>query len=127
MMPSVFRVAHIVARIDHRCCECGGTIKPLDVYERTVGCWDGDWSTYKVCLGCEEARDFYVEHFADGRDPDDGQFCFTSLFADFMDVVWELPDNGTRFEGLRHLAKMRIRNRQARKAVAANDNQGGAA
>ena len=113
MMPAVCREAHIVARREHRCCECGGTIQPLDVYERTVGLWEGGWDTFKVCLGCEEARDFYVEHFADGRDPDDGQFSFTALFADLMDAVWDLP-NGKRFEGLRHLAKMRIRNRLAK-------------
>lgn len=119
MMPAVCRVAHIVARREHRCCECGGTIQPLDVYERTVGLWEGSWGTFKVCLGCEEARDFYVEHFADDRDPDMGQFTFQALFDDLRESISELPMDGSRFEGLRHLAKMRRRRFQAMKGGAA--------
>ena len=59
-LPQVVTVTHHVARNQHQCCECGGIIAPLDVYERTKGNWDGNWSIFKVCVPCIEARDWLV-------------------------------------------------------------------
>lgn len=61
MMPSCSTVTHRVARKEHRCYECGGTIAPLDVYECTSGIWDGSPNRFKVCQHCEEARDWLLE------------------------------------------------------------------
>lgn len=59
-LPQVITVTHHVAHKEHKCCECGGIIAPLDVYERTKGQWDGAWSVFKVCVPCIEARDWLV-------------------------------------------------------------------
>lgn len=59
-LPQVVTVTHHVAHKEHKCCECGGIIAPLDVYERTKGQWDGNWSIFKVCVPCIEARDWLV-------------------------------------------------------------------
>lgn len=54
---SVVFDSYPVARRPHRCCECGKTIHRGEQYERTKGCWDGSWSTYKTCIGCANLRD----------------------------------------------------------------------
>lgn len=59
-LPQFVTVTHHVAHKEHKCCECGGIIAPLDVYERTKGQWDGNRSIFKVCVPCIEARDWLV-------------------------------------------------------------------
>lgn len=60
-MPSCSKVKHIVARLEHTCCECRGLIAPLDVYELTTGIWDGKADRFIVCGPCEMARDWLLE------------------------------------------------------------------
>lgn len=53
-----------VARIKHTCSECGGAINPGDRYERSVGNWGGDFSTFKTCSVCAEIRNaFFCEGY----------------------------------------------------------------
>lgn len=59
-MPVFTEVSHHVAKKEHSCCECGGIIAPLDVYERTAGKWDSGFSVFKVCGHCEAARDWLL-------------------------------------------------------------------
>lgn len=47
-----------VARIDHRCCECGRTIRKGEVYHRAQGLCDGHFSTYKTCQHCKATAPF---------------------------------------------------------------------
>lgn len=55
--PSVHSVKVVKARKAHRCCECGEAIEKGERYERYSGCWDGEWTDYKTCLGCRAIRD----------------------------------------------------------------------
>lgn len=51
----VFHSATPVARIEHRCGDCGRTIIPGERYHRGEGLIDGYWSTNKVCGHCDAA------------------------------------------------------------------------
>lgn len=120
MLPEFISSKHVVARKRHRCSECHGFIEPGDVYERVAGSWDGRFDTFKTCIHCEEARDFY-EHEAesrDWRDPDDGSFAFTCVFEDLHEFA-EQCDAGTgmKFRAYRHVVGMRRRYKQAKEAV----------
>lgn len=41
-----------VARVRHRCTECGGPILPGERYDRVASLYDGAWSHYKTCPRC---------------------------------------------------------------------------
>lgn len=49
----------VKARKQHKCCECGDTIEPGTTYEKTVGVWDREFSTFKTCEACVEIRKRY--------------------------------------------------------------------
>ena len=55
--PEMFVQREIKARKEHRCCECGDTIKRRDIYENSTGKWDGSFLIYKTCLICREIRE----------------------------------------------------------------------
>jgi len=55
-LPSVFRAEEPIARVTHKCCECGHVILPGESYGKAVGCWDGRWETYKTCEPCADLR-----------------------------------------------------------------------
>lgn len=46
------------ARITHRCVECCRVIQPGEHYHRTEGCYEGRFSTYKVCKHCHALGDY---------------------------------------------------------------------
>jgi hypothetical protein len=54
--PKVFERDEIVARKTHRCCECGGTILPGNVYERVSGLWEDKWYHFSTCERCADLR-----------------------------------------------------------------------
>ena len=56
-MPAAFRQKERVARRDHECCECYGTIKAGTRYMYSSGVWDGQGSSFKTCLRCDAVRD----------------------------------------------------------------------
>jgi len=60
-LPAVSSTKTPVARIQHSCCECDVPIQPGQRYERTNGCWDGEWRVYKTCWPCYELRHKYAE------------------------------------------------------------------
>jgi hypothetical protein len=119
-MPSFCNVIHRVARKQHTCTECRGHIKPLDVYERVSGCWDGEVQTFKTCLYCEQARDFYVEEIKGTwmHDPNEGDYRFTQVMQDLLDITSDIPTgDGKRFRAYRYVVEAKKR-REAAKAVA---------
>ncbi len=50
--PECFSEAQRVARKEHRCVECGGTIVKGDIYRHMSGIWDGTPDTFKWCDTC---------------------------------------------------------------------------
>ncbi|MBN3951918.1 MAG: hypothetical protein HWQ38_37830 [Nostoc sp. NMS7] len=47
----------VVAELSFPCCECNHPIKAGEKYRHIRGCWDGDWSTYGMCLSCSRVSD----------------------------------------------------------------------
>lgn len=56
--PSFYREQKRKASKPHRCCECGATIAPSEVYQLSVGLWDGEFSVYKTCPRCLALVDY---------------------------------------------------------------------
>lgn len=44
------------ARVEHKCEECGRTIAPGEIYERTAAVWEGEFFTSVACAHCGAAR-----------------------------------------------------------------------
>lgn len=111
MMPSFCNTIHRVARKQHRCCECLGTIEPADVYERVTGCWDGSMATFKTCLHCETARDdlIIINKEYDWYGEDGAMFCFEGLEEELHDAMGEVRKPGEAFKLGRHIVGMRKR------------------
>lgn len=121
-MPDFTEVTHHVARKEHKCYECGGIIEPLDVYERTAGKWDGDFSVFKVCGHCETARDWllnetdWLEYLdpAGGLDGIQGaQFYFGSLREHLQEQASEC-DRKYAFRAYRFIVLMDRRRKAAK-------------
>lgn len=55
--PSVSSVKIVRGRKAYRCCECGETIEKGERHESYAGCWEGEWTTHRTCLGCKAIRD----------------------------------------------------------------------
>ncbi len=62
----------VVARKDHRCCECRRPIKKGDVYWYFAACWPSisGWNSFKTCLRCEEIKSLALLKWPT-RDPED--------------------------------------------------------
>jgi hypothetical protein len=56
---SVFRRKVIVARKQHKCCECGATIQPGEKYEKVDGLWEDMWEHHTTCAICDRIRQDY--------------------------------------------------------------------
>ena len=48
----VWQESEHVARKRHRCCECGGSIKPGWSYSQATCLYDGRWSHMRRCPSC---------------------------------------------------------------------------
>lgn len=55
---TVYHKQDHIARIKHRCDECGRTIWPGEVYERVRAIWEGDPYVCKTCIRCLDVREF---------------------------------------------------------------------
>lgn len=55
--PSIFHKKVVIARKDHRCCECGGYIGRGFTYENISGIWDNKWANFKTCIPCAYIRE----------------------------------------------------------------------
>lgn len=72
--PSFYNETFPVARKEHKCCECHGTILPGQEYQKVAGVWAGRFEVYKTCMTCYLIRNNYC---CDG-------FAFTELRA----AIW---------------------------------------
>lgn len=57
----VWSVKRVTARKAHVCAECREMIQPTQQYERAVGLFDGEWSTWRICLSCCEISVEFTE------------------------------------------------------------------
>ena len=58
--PDFHTTKTVTARKSHQCEECRDPINPGERYECTSGKWDGQMSTFRVCLPCVEIRDAFT-------------------------------------------------------------------
>ena len=71
----------ILSRKKHKCCECSGVIAKGRQYKRYFGVWDGDFSSYKMCIACADTfawLDSCLRAGPFGMLPDEG-ICFKQL------------------------------------------------
>jgi len=54
--PSFVREEMRRAGKPHRCVECGDTIERGARHEYVTGKWEGEWGTYRTCMGCLNMR-----------------------------------------------------------------------
>jgi hypothetical protein len=52
--PETYRETRPRARKPHKCCECGRTIQPGEIYRLLWGVWEGRPETYKTCSACQD-------------------------------------------------------------------------
>lgn len=50
--PDAFKTEQRKARVSHKCCECGKTIEPGELYQYSSGIWDSEPCRYKQCSNC---------------------------------------------------------------------------
>lgn len=67
LYPDFFRNEKRKARKDHKCGECGFSIKVGTYYKYIFGKWDGDVSSFKLCLFCDAVADC-LNSMTDGYD-----------------------------------------------------------
>ena len=65
----------VIARKEHKCCECGKKISPSQKYHYITGKWEGEWADYKMCNICDEISDTF--------------FCDGVVFGRLLDDLWE--------------------------------------
>lgn len=100
------------ARRLHTCCECRARIVVGEVYQRITGVWDGQGETFKTCMACWDARQFYTDacESASWRDSDQGEFTFCNLEEDLLEYAAEHTDgDGLKFGALRRVVQIRAR------------------
>lgn len=51
-LPEFYRASRIHARKEHKCTECGRTIRKGETYENVAGKWDFGFDTFKTCSYC---------------------------------------------------------------------------
>ena len=61
-MPIVYESKTVRARKPAKCCECDCAIDVGSEYNRHSGLWDGQWSTFKMCLLCGEISSEVFRH-----------------------------------------------------------------
>lgn len=84
-MPVCCVERHPVARIRHRCCECGGVIEPGTRYHYFSGVWDDRGQSFKTCPACRAlTENWRAELRSDGL-RDDWMLAIGELFADLME------------------------------------------
>lgn len=60
--PELYREEYPIARKLHKCCECGGEIRPGQRYHRFTGKWEHVFDTFKTCIPCDSIRNRFAPH-----------------------------------------------------------------
>lgn len=81
-----------VARKEHRCRECGKTIKPRERYNRATGKTGNHIWSNATCVICDEVRKHFYCY---------GGWLFGALWDDVREQLFE---NGFRFECMKGLS-----------------------
>lgn len=55
---SVYEATDRIARIKHKCTECGRPIWPHEPYEKVFAIWEGEPQSCKTCIRCLALREF---------------------------------------------------------------------
>lgn len=122
------RTVHIVAQRQYRCCECGGHIEKLDVYQHVTGKWEGDGRAryFRTCGHCDEIRDWlFNETDFPGAGGVAGSFVFRGLRQHLMDLS-RTGDKAFRIPAMRRVVQMNRRRTASRlaKSVAILETEG---
>ncbi len=97
-----FRQEMRKCRKERKCCECGKKIARGEMYQYTVGCWDGDFSAYKTCELCRDLMkrcDFFCVPFGylweeiSNREPKDYDMEITAFLKRWRDAHPHLVDD----------------------------------
>jgi hypothetical protein len=121
--PSVYRQTKHTARQEHRCSECGSTIRAGERYEATFGIWEGDISRFKTCERCVSFRDWLEANtpclcWAHGNLLDDIRGHLDEIASDLMDEApGVLFAAGRRYVRLRERARADRAERKAARAA----------
>jgi hypothetical protein len=86
VMPTFFERRQMRASKMFRCCECREHILPGQTYVYDRGKWDGDWTSYRTCLGCARVRMEHGHGVEYGRLREHLREC---LDIDYLDPTWE--------------------------------------
>lgn len=77
--PEFFVQSRPMARSEHTCCECGGTIQKGERYGRYSGKWDGQIATFCRCYLCLFAADTIRLRLK----------CFCDIFGELWEEVYQ--------------------------------------
>lgn len=83
--PSVSSETWPVAKIPHKCCECGRTILPGEKYQRVFGVWD-EAQTFKTCSDCAGRPREWLQANCDG-------WLFECALEDLREHIDTFPDD----------------------------------
>lgn len=116
-LPLQHTVNHIVSQRRYVCCECGGHIEQLDVYEHVSGRWPGTrQKMFRTCSHCDEIRDWLLnETDWPGISNVPGTFIFRRLRQHLIQQS-RTGDRAFRIPALRRVVEMN-RRRTAAKAA----------
>lgn len=83
------------ARKEHKCGECGRTIREGERYSYTSMKFEGEFSDHKTCVRCDRVRDaIFKKYEIDCGIPLGGLFSeIESTVIEQMRVVWKRNDN----------------------------------
>lgn len=122
------RAVHIVAQRQYICCECGGRIDQLDVYQHVTGKWEGDnrHRYFRTCGQCDEIRDWlFNETDFPGANGQQGTYLFRRLRQHLVDLS-RTGDKRYRIPALRRVVQMNRRRTAVKHARSvANSETGG--
>jgi len=118
-LPVSHRVIHIVSQHRRTCCECGGHIEKLDVYQHVSGHWENARGNklFRTCGRCDEIRDWLLnETDWPGIRNVPGTFIFRRLRQHLLDLS-RTGDRAFRIPALRRVVEMNRRRTAAKAAT----------
>ena len=107
--PDFYRSQQIRARKAHKCYECARVIYAGEHYEYTIGKWEGEVNTFKMCSHCLGLREYISAHVP----------CFCWLHGSMIDDAieaaqeWSHEAPGLLFGAYRrkiHIQRQKIAN-----------------